>query len=42
VDPEFSDGPLIDPLGSLSKQEVQKGKLTLLLPALSSSILISQ
>jgi glycosidase len=42
VDPEFSDGPLIDPLGSLSKQEVQKGKLTLLLPALSNSILISQ
>jgi hypothetical protein len=26
----------------LRKQEVQKGKLTLLLPALSSSILISQ
>jgi glycosidase len=42
VDPEFSDGPLIDLLGSLSKQEVQKGKVTLLLPALSSSILISQ
>jgi hypothetical protein len=40
ADPELSNGQLSDQLGNLEKVEVKNGKLSLLLPALTSAVLI--
>ncbi|MBU6155269.1 MAG: hypothetical protein KGP28_13280, partial [Bdellovibrionales bacterium] len=42
LEPEFSDGPLDDELSTITGAKIKNGKLTLVLPPLSSSILIAR